>query len=43
MEKFVPKGSIDNKSAMVQVMTRHETGDKPLPEPSLILNVRGLN
>ena len=28
--EFVPKGSIDNKSTMVQVMF-----DKPLPEPML--------
>ena len=33
--KFVPKGPIDNKSALVQVMVMawHRTGDKPLPEP----------
>ena len=30
--KFVPKGSIDNKSALVQVMACRRTGDKPLPE-----------
>ena len=29
--KFVPKGAIDNKSAMVQVMSWHRKGDKPLP------------
>ena len=33
--KFVPKGPIDNKSALVQVMAWHRTGDKPLPEPML--------
>ena len=33
--KFVPKGSIDNKSALVQVMACRLTGDKPLPEPML--------
>ena len=33
--KFVPKGPIDNKSAFVQVMARHRTGDNPLPEPML--------
>ena len=27
--KFVPKGSIDNKSALIQVMAWHWTGDKP--------------
>ena len=29
--KFVPKGAIDNKSAMVQVMSWHRKGDKSLP------------
>ena len=33
--KFVPKGPIDNKSALVQVMAWRRTGDKPLPEPIL--------
>ena len=33
--KFVPKIPIDNKSALVQVMALHRTGDKPLPEPML--------
>ena len=33
--KFVPKGSVDNKSALVQVMAWRRTGDKPLPEPVL--------
>ena len=33
--KFVPKGPIDNKSALVQVMAWRRTGDKPLPEPML--------
>ena len=33
--KFVRKGSIDNKSALVQVMAWRPTGDKPLPEPML--------
>ena len=28
----VPKGQIDNKPALVQVMAWHRTGDKPLPE-----------
>ena len=31
--KFAPKGPIDNKSALVQVMTWCQTGIKPLPEP----------
>ena len=33
--KFVPKGQIDYKSALVQVMAWRRTGDKPLPEPML--------
>ena len=33
--KFVPKGSIDNKSALVQVMAWRLTGDEPLPGPML--------
>ena len=33
--KFVPKGPIDNKSALVQVMVWRRTGDKPLPESKL--------
>ena len=32
---FVPKGPIDNKWALVQVMVWHLTGDKPLLEPML--------
>ena len=31
--KFVPKGPIDNKSALAQVMAWRRTGDKRLPEP----------
>ena len=30
--KFVPKGSIDKNSALIQVMAWRRTGDKPLPE-----------
>ena len=30
--KFVPKDPVDNKSALVQVMAWHRTGDKPLAE-----------
>ena len=30
--KFVPKGPIDSKAALVQVVALHRTGDKPLPE-----------
>ena len=33
--KFVAKGSIDKTVALVQVMARRRTGDKPLPEPML--------
>ena len=31
--KFVPRSSIDNKTALVQVMAWHWTVDKPLSEP----------
>ena len=31
--KFVPKGSIYNNQASVQMMARRRTGDKPLSEP----------
>ena len=34
--KFVPKGSVNNKSKMVVVMAWHWRGAKPLPEPMLI-------
>ena len=33
--QFVPKGPIDNMSALVQVMAWRRTGDKPLPDPRL--------
>ena len=33
--KFVPKGSVDNKPALVQVMAWRRSGDKPLPEAML--------
>ena len=33
--KFIPKGPIYNKWALVQVMAWHRIGDKPLPEPML--------
>ena len=35
--KFVPKGPIDNKSALFQVMPFRRTVDKPLPEPMLLI------
>ena len=34
--KFVPRSPIDNKPALVQVMTWHQTGDKSLPEPVMV-------
>ena len=33
--KFVPRGPIDTKWALVQLMARHRTGDKPLTERML--------
>ena len=33
--KFVPKGPINNKPALVQLMAWRQTGDMPLPEPML--------
>ena len=33
--KFVPKGPIDYKPALVQVVAWHRTGEKPLPESML--------
>ena len=33
--KFVPKGSIDNNTASVDIMAWHPIVDKPLPEPML--------
>ena len=33
--KLVPGGPIDDKPAMVQVMTWRRTGDKPLSEPMM--------
>ena len=32
---FVPKGPIDNKSSLVQVMAWRRIGDKPLHEPMM--------
>ena len=34
--KCVPKGPIDNNSALVQVMAWRRIGDKPLPETEMI-------
>ena len=33
--KFIPKGLIDNKSGLVQVMAWRRTCDKSVPEPML--------
>ena len=33
--KFIPMGPIDYKSALLQVMAWHRTGEKPLPESML--------
>ena len=33
--KFIPKGPIDYKLALVQVVAWHQTGEKPLPESML--------
>ena len=35
--KFVPKGPIDNNSALVWIMAWHRIGDKPLSELMLSL------
>ena len=34
--KFVPKGSIDNIPALVQIMAWRRPGDKPLSEPMMV-------
>ena len=34
---FVPKGPINNKWSLVQVMAWPRSGDKPLPEPMVTL------
>ena len=34
--KFVPKGPINNIPALVQIMTWHRSGDKPLSEPMMV-------
>ena len=34
--KFVPKGPINNKSALVQIMAWCRSGDKPLSEPMMV-------
>ena len=37
--KFVPKGPIDNRSALVQVMALRRTGEKPLSETMLTQSI----
>ena len=34
--KFVPKGLIDNMTALVQIMAWRRPGDKPLLEPMIV-------
>ena len=34
-QRFVPKGWINNKRALVQITAWHPIGDKPLPEPMM--------
>ena len=34
--KFVPKGPISNNPALVQIMARRRSGDKPLSEPMMV-------
>ena len=34
--KFVPKGPINNNSALVQIMAWRRSGDKPLSEPMMV-------
>ena len=34
--KFVPKGSINNNTALVQIMAWRRSGDKPLSEPMMV-------
>ena len=34
--KLVPRGPIENKPALVQVMVWRRAGDKPLPEPMMV-------
>ena len=35
--KFIPKGSINNIPALVQIMAWHQPGNKPLSEPMMII------
>ena len=40
--KFVPNGTINNILALVQIMTWHRPGDKPLSEPMMV-NLQALS
>ena len=37
--KFVPKGSINNKTALFQIMAWRRPGDKPLSEPIMVCSL----
>ena len=37
--KLVPNGPIHKKAVLVQGMSWHRTGDKPLPEPVLTQSI----
>ena len=37
--KYVPRGPIDNKPALVQVMAWRRKGDKPLTEPMMTQSI----
>ena len=37
--KFVPKGQINNKLPLVQIMARRRPGDKPLSELMVLRNI----
>ena len=34
--KFIPKGSVNNISALIQIMAWRRPGDKPLSEPMMV-------
>ena len=38
LRKFVPKGPINNITALVQIMAWRQTGNKPLSEPMVVLS-----
>ena len=39
--KFVPEGSVDNKSALVQFMAWHHINNESFSEPMMTLNTEG--